>query len=179
MTIPAEQRRDLGFRKITLAFACSQERSFLKKYFKFIQLLNPHKAVGYTAWARGPNSSLICLHRHSCILKASLSLASHQKKKKKKRKNKVFLDACVPLQRIFSFKIKLKPAELSEHLGQIKADMWFPVQNLLVFIIAVALLQASPQPLEASWAASLAQAGSFGGEHMFRAHAHIQLMRAF
>lgn len=71
--------------------------------------------------------------------------------RKKKKKKKCFLDACVPLQRIFSFKIKLKPAELSEHLGQIRADVWFPVQNLLVFIIAVALLQASPQSLEASW----------------------------
>lgn len=37
------------------------------------------------------------------------------------RKN-VFLDACALLQRIFRFKIKLKPAELSEHLGQIRAD---------------------------------------------------------
>lgn len=174
MTTLAEQRRDLSFRKITPAFACSQEKSFLKKYFKFIQLLNPQsKAVGDTAWAKGPNSSLICLHTHSCILHASLSLASHQEKKI------VFLDTCDLLQRDFSFKIKLKPAKLSEHLGQIRADVWFPVQNLLVFIIAIALLQAGPQPLEASWAASLAQAGSFDGEHMFKAHAHIQLMRAF
>lgn len=66
----------------------------------------------------------------------------------------MFLDTCVPLQRIFSFKIKLKPAELSEHLGQIRADVWFPLQNLLVFIIVFALLQASPQPLEAFWVAS-------------------------
>lgn len=94
------------------------------------------------------------------------------------RKN-VFSDACVPLQRIFSFKIKLKPAELSEHLGQIRAHLWFPLQNLLVFILAVALLWASPQPLEASWAATAAQADSFAGEYMFKAQAHIQLMRAF
>lgn len=94
------------------------------------------------------------------------------------RKN-IFLDACVPLQGIFSFKIKLKPAQLSEHLGHIRTDWLFLLQNLLVFIIAIALLQASPQPLEASWAACLAQAGSLGGEHMFKAHAHIQLMRAF
>lgn len=174
MTTLAEQRRDLSFRKIIPAFAHSQEKNFLKKYFKFIQLLNPQfKAVGYTAWAKGPNSRLICLHTHSCILHASLSLVSQQEKKI------VFLNACVLLQRDFSFKIKLKPAELSEHLGQIRADVWFPVQNLLVFIIAVALLQAGPQPLETSWAVSLAQAGSFGGEHMFKAHAHIQLMRAF
>lgn len=59
------------------------------------------------------------------------------------RKN-VFSDACVPLQRIFRFKIKLKPAELSEHLGQIRAGVWFPLQNLLDFIIAVTLLRASP-----------------------------------
>lgn len=90
-----------------------------------------------------------------------------------------FKDDHDPLQRIFSFKIKLKPAELSEHLGQIRADVWFPLQNLLVFIIAVALLQASPQPLEACWPASSAQADSFAGEYMFKAHAHIQLMRAF
>ena len=50
MTTLAEQRRDLSFIKITLAFACSQEKSFLKKYFKFIQLFNPQfKTVGYTA----------------------------------------------------------------------------------------------------------------------------------
>lgn len=96
----------------------------------------------------------------------------------RRKKKKMFLDTCIPFQ-IICFKIKLKLAEISEHLGQIRADVWFPLQNLLVFIIAVALHRASPQPLEASWAASLAQADSFAGEYMFKAHAHIQLMRAF
>ena len=140
MTIPVEQRRDLSFRKITLAFVCSQERGFLKKKFflsSFSCLIHNLKLLVHKV--RGPNSSLIYRHRYSCIREESLSLASHQKKKKN-----VFLEACVPLQRIFGFKIKLKPAELSEHLGQIRTDVWFPEQNLLVSIIAVALLQASP-----------------------------------
>lgn len=83
MTIPVEQRRDLSFRKITLAFVCSQERGFLKKKFflsSFSCLIHNLKLLVHKV--RGPNSSLIYRHRYSCIREESLSLASHQKKKK-------------------------------------------------------------------------------------------------
>lgn len=149
MTFPDKQKKKkLKFWKNPTGFHVTPGEILSLKKKKSLRVTWVHnvqaKALRHRAKLTARFQALFFAPRSSCILCKDWPWL------RRDARDNVVSDACVTFPIPFSCKIKLKPAELSKHLGLIRANLWFPQKNLLIFkevVIPPLAIPWPPKPL--------------------------------